>query len=104
MSKEENSAVVFGIGLLAGVLGGVLGGVLFAPKSGKESREDIKKVIEYINNKYAPEIRMAKKQAMTSIDVMKYRLEKEYNRLNEMFKAKQLAKAKELENRDCDFN
>ena len=39
MSKKS---YMFGIGLLAGVVGGVIAGVLFAPKSGEESRRELK--------------------------------------------------------------
>ena len=70
MSKEDNS-VAFGVGLLAGVLGGIIAGILYAPKSGDETRKDVENVIVNIAEKHAPEIEEAKKQALTSIDMMK---------------------------------
>lgn len=103
MSKEDNS-LAFGIGLLAGVIGGVIAGILYAPKSGEETRKDVEKVIVDIAEKHAPEIEEAKKQALTSIDVMKYKVEKKYNKINQSLKAKQLAKAKEKEYTDYDLN
>lgn len=103
MAKEDNS-ILFGVGLLTGILGGILGAVLYAPKSGKETREELKKSITTLAQKHAPEIKKAKKQALCSIDMMRYKLEKRYNELNNMLKAKQLAKAKELETCDYDFN
>ena len=41
---------------------------------------------------------------MESIDLVKYKLEKEYRKLNHVLKAKKLQKAKELEDIDYDFN
>lgn len=43
----KNVGIAATVGTSVGVMGGVLGGVLFAPKSGKETRDDIKnKAIE----------------------------------------------------------
>lgn len=103
MSKEDNS-ISFGLGLLAGVLGGIALGILYAPKAGEETRKDVEKVIVDIAEKHAPEIEEAKRQALTSIDVMKYNFEKEYNKINNSIKAKQMAKAKEKEYTDYDLN
>ena len=91
MSKEDNS-ISFGMGLLAGVLGGVVAAILFAPKSGAETREDIKNCVNDFAEKHAPEIKEAKKQALESLDMMKYKLEKQYNKINSHIKAKKMAK------------
>lgn len=96
MPKEDNS-ISFGLGMLLGVVGGVIAAVLYAPKSGEETRQDVENVISDIAQKYTPEIKEAKKQALTSIDVIRYRLEQQYNKISNSFKAKQLAKAKERE-------
>ena len=103
MSKEDNS-ISFGMGLLTGVLGGVVAAILFAPKSGAETREDIKNCVNDFAEKHAPEIKEAKKQALESLDMMKYKLEKQYNKINSHIKAKKMAKAKELEDRTYDIN
>jgi gas vesicle protein len=103
MSKEDNS-ISFGLGLLAGVLGGLTAAILYAPKSGAETRSDIKKCVNEFAEKHAPEIKEAKKQALESLDVMKYKLEKQYNKINDHIKAKQMAKAREMEDRAYDFN
>lgn len=103
MSKEDSS-ISFGVGLLLGVVGGVIAAVLYAPKSGEESRKDVENVITDIAQKYTPEIKEAKKQALTSIDVIRYRLEQQYNKINETIKAKQIAKAKEKESVDYEVN
>ncbi len=103
MSKEDNS-FGFGIGMLLGVIGGVIAAVLYAPKSGEETRKDVENVITDLAQKYTPEITEAKRQAMTSIDVMRYRLEQQYNKINETIKAKQIAKAKEKESNDFEIN
>lgn len=103
MSKE-GSSISFGVGLLCGVVGGVIAAVLYAPKSGEETRKDVENVITDMAQKYTPEINEAKRQALTSIDVMRYRLEQQYNKINENIKAKQLAKAKQKETNDYEVN
>ncbi len=103
MSKEDNS-VVFGLGLLAGVVGGIIAGILMAPKSGEETRKEVEEVVVDMAQKHAPEIQEAKRQALTSIDMMKYTFEKKFNKLNEIIRARQLAKAKEKESTDYELN
>ena len=103
MSKEDNS-VSFGVGLLAGVIGGVIAAILYAPKSGEETRKNVENAVSNLAEKYTPEIQEAKKQALTSIDVMRYRLEQQYNKINDTIKAKQIAKAKEKESNEFDIN
>ena len=82
MSKEDNS-ISFGMGLLAGIVGGVVAAILYAPKSGAETREDVKNYVNDFAQRHAPEIKEAKKQALESLDMMKYKLEKQYNKINE---------------------
>lgn len=103
MAKEDNS-ISFGLGVLIGVIGGVIAAVMYAPKSGEETRKEVGDVIADMAQKYTPEIREARKQALTSIDVIRYRLEQEYNKINDSIKAKHLAKAKEKETTDFDIN
>ena len=103
MGKENNS-ISFGLGLFAGVVGGIVAGILHAPKSGEESRNELKKVIADLTQKHSPEIKEAKQQALESIDLAKYKLERQYRKLNHMLKSKKLQKAKELEDTEYDFN
>lgn len=103
MGKNNNS-ISFGLGLLAGVIGGIISGVLYAPKSGKESRKEVKEVISDLAEKHSPEVKEAKKQALEAIDLIKYKLERQYRKLNHMLKSKKLQKAKELEDTEYDFN
>ena len=98
MSKEDNS-ISFGMGLLAGIVGGVVAAILYAPKSGAETREDVKNYVNDFAQRHAPEIKEAKKQALESLDMMK-----QYNKINEHIKAKQMAKAREMEDQSYDFN
>ena len=102
MSKDDNS-IIFGMGLLAGVVGGIVAAILYAPKSGKETREELKTIVNDFTQKHEPEIKEAKKQALESLDVMKYKLEKQYNKINDHIKAKQMAKAKRMEDRSYDY-
>ena len=65
---------------------------------GAYTREDIKECVKSFAETHAPHIEYAKKQAMESIDLVKYKIEKQYNRFNDAIKAKNLQKAKEKEN------
>ena len=105
MCKEDKSSINFGLGLIAGVLGGLAAGVLFAPCPGSEMREKVKDTVCDLAEKYSPEVTEAKKQALESIDLLKYKLEKQYKKFADMLKSKKLRKAKELEDiNDYDFN
>lgn len=101
---KNNGSIGFGLGLLAGVVGGIIAGVLYAPKPGEESRKEIQDTVVELAQKHSPEVKEAKKQALESIDLAKYKLERQYRKLNHMFKAKKLQKAKELEDTEYDFN
>lgn len=94
---------MFGMGLLAGVVGGIVAGVLLAPKSGEESRKELKDAAIKLYEDNSPAINEAKKQAMENIDLMKYKLERQFRKFNNMIKSKKLLKAKELEELEDDF-
>lgn len=96
MSKEKSS-IGFGIGLLAGVVGGLVAGVLYAPCPGAEMRAKVKDTVCDLAEKHSPAVADAKKQALESVDLLKYRLERQYKRFGNMLKSKKLRKAKELE-------
>lgn len=102
MSKKGGFS--FGFGLIAGVVSGIIAGVLYAPESGEKSREKLKDTATDIAEKHSPEIKEAKKQAMESLDLAKYQLERQFRKLTHMLKSKKLQKAKELEDTDYDFN
>ena len=99
MSKDKSS-FGFGIGLLTGVVGGLIAGVLFAPRPGSEMRAKVKETVCDLAEKHSPAVNEAKKQAMDSIDLLKYKLEREYKKFSNMIKSKKLRKAKELEQTD----
>lgn len=101
---KKHSSISFGLGLMAGVVGGILAGVLYAPKSGETARNKIKEVISDLAEKHSPEVKDAKQQALESIDLVKYKLERQYRKLSHMLKSKKLQKAKELEDTEYDFN
>jgi gas vesicle protein len=101
MSKDKSFA--FAMGLIAGVIGGIAAGVLYAPKSGEESRKELKEAACEFYEKHSPEIDSAKKQAMESVDLMRYNLERQFRKFNNMLKSKKLLKAKKLESLD-DYN
>ncbi len=101
---SKNKSLMFGMGLLAGVVGGLIAGVLYAPKSGEESRRKIKDAACELYEKNSPAIKEAKKQALENIDLMKYKLERQFRKFNNMIKSKKLLKAKELEEMDDEYN
>lgn len=105
MCDKENSSICFGLGLIAGILGGIAAGILFAPCPGEEMRAKVKDTVCDLAEKYSPEVQEAKKQALESIDLLKYNLEKQYKKFGNMLKSKKMRKAKELEDiNDYDFN
>ena len=99
---SKNKSFMFGMGLLAGVVGGIVAGVLFAPKPGEESRRELKEAACELYEKHSPAIKEAKKQALESVDLMKYKLERQLRKFNNMVKSRKLLKAKELESSSDD--
>jgi len=97
---SKNKSFMFGMGLIAGVVGGLIAGVLYAPKPGEESRRELKDAACELYEKHSPKINEAKKQALESVDLMKYKLERQFKKFNNMIKSKKLLKAKELEEMD----
>ena len=103
MSKDKSSFGL-GMGLLAGVVGGIIEGILYAPRPGSEMREKVKETVCDLAEKHSPAVNEAKKQAMESIDLLKYKLERQYKKFSNMLKSKKMRKAKELEEvSDFDF-
>ena len=101
----KKSETGFGLGLIAGMVGGLIAGVLYAPCDGAEMRKKVKDTVCDLAEKHSPAINEAKHQAMESIDLLKYKLERQYKRLSHMIKSQKLRKAKELEEiSDYDFN
>ena len=103
MSRDGNSTS-FGIGVLLGVVAVVIAGVLYAPKSGEETRKSVENTVCDLVEKHAPEIERTKREALTSIDVMRYKFEKKYKRFLAVLRAKQMAKAKAKETSDYEMN
>ena len=100
---SKNKSLMFGMGLIAGVIGGIVAGVLYAPKSGEESRKQLKDAACELYEKHSPAINDAKKQALENVDLMKYKLERQFRKFNNMIKSKKLLKAKELEKDNYNF-
>lgn len=100
---SKNKTLAFGLGLMAGVVGGIIAGVLYAPKPGEESRCRLKEVACEFYEKNSPAILKAKKQAFESVDLAKYKLERQFRKFNNMIKSNKLQKAKVLEEAENDF-
>ena len=86
----------FGKFALGAAIGAGLG-LLFAPKSGEEARKELKEAACELYEKHAPQIIEAKKQALESIDLMNYKIERQFRKLNNALKSKKMLKAKALE-------
>ena len=95
-SKQDNSFNL-ALGILTGVIAGIAAGILFAPKSGEETRKELKEAFDEAKEKYSPEIINAKENAMELIKSTKYKVEDAFKNFSEYLKARQLAKAKNNE-------
>lgn len=100
---KKNESLCFGLGLMAGVIGGIVAAVLYAPKSGEESRKEVKEAITTFVENQAPNVQEAKKQASEALDIFKYKIEQVYQRINNSLKNRKMKKAKELEGLNYDF-
>lgn len=95
---KKNGSIGFAMGILAGVVGGIVGGLLIAPKTGEETRQNLKAAIDDLSEKLSPEVREAKRQALDMINCSKHKIEQMYRNFNDSIKAEKLAKAKNMEN------
>lgn len=94
MSKETDSSLCFGLGLLAGVVGGIITAVLVAPKSGEETRADLVDKAIKIKNNLPGKIECAKKKSINSIENTKASIENIIEDIQNSLKAKKMANAK----------
>jgi len=103
MAKDDFS-VSFGIGLLGGIIGGIVAGVLLAPKSGAETRDDLAEALIEAKEKYTPKIIEAKNNTERAIDIIRCKLEQQFQKINSSIKARRMAKAKIIENGHYELN
>ena len=96
MSQDDN-ALIFGIGILAGVTTGIIAGLLFAPASGEESRKKLEAQVTDFAQNHCPTVEEAKRQALATVDVIQFKIEKAIKKINDTIKARQLARAKDKE-------
>jgi len=96
MSKDDN-ALMFGIGILAGVTTGIIAGLLMAPASGEETRKKLENQVNDFAENHCPTVEEAKRQALATVDVIQFKIEKAIKKVNDAIKARQLAKAKDKE-------
>ncbi len=97
MSKEMDTSISFGLGLLAGVVGGIVAGVLLAPKSGDEARADLVEKATKIKENFPKKIEHAKKKSLRSIEKTKASIENIIEDIQDSMKAQKMASAKEKE-------
>ena len=67
----QNSTESFLKGLVIGAIGGAVAGILLAPKSGAETREDIKHFAEDIKDKATDMYSKAQKEVQKKIEAVK---------------------------------
>lgn len=103
MSKNSESGISFGLGILGGILAGVTAGVLFAPQSGEKTREELKETIDEIKKNITIEDKYGEGHSVELIDKIKYKFESQISRINDAIKAAKLAKAKEEESSQIDY-
>ena len=101
---SQKDSIGFGLGILAGVIGGVIAGVLFAPKSGEQTRQELKDAAIKIAEENGPKLKKAKENAVNQYEIIRCKLEDSYNKFNSKIKAKKMAKAKSKEEKDYEFN
>ncbi len=89
MSKANENGKIFG-SLLLGTIVGALAGILFAPKSGKETRDDLMTEADKLRaelEKYANDFSEKAKQAKADLEERLRKTEKDIQKLNEDLKA-----------------
>ena len=101
---SKNDSIGFGLGILAGVLGGVALGILLAPKSGEETRKELKDAVCKIAEEQGPKLKKAKEDAKNQLELFRCKLEESYNKMNSKIQAKRMAKAKSKEEDNYEFN
>lgn len=69
--KKTNVAGKVATGLTLGAIFGAIAGVLFAPKSGKETRDDIKKLADETKEKGEDLFESAKKEVALKVENLK---------------------------------
>jgi len=97
MSKETDTSICFGLGLLAGVVGGIIAAVMYAPRSGEETRADLIYKAKSIKNNLPQRIEKAKIKSIDSIEHTRVHIENIIEEIHDSLKAKKMAHAKQLE-------
>lgn len=101
---SKNNSLNFGFGVLAGVIGGVILGVLYAPKPGEETRKELKDAACDLAEKTAPKIKRVKEETMSKMELLKCKFESKCDKISDKLKAKKMAKAKDKEEKNYEFN
>lgn len=81
MERRDNSFMCF----ILGVLFGAIAGILFAPRSGKETRETLKKTYEEYSKKGKEILEEKKEQIGEAIEAGKKTVEEKSEELKERF-------------------
>ena len=97
MSKESDSSISFGVGLLAGVCAGIVAGILYTPKSGEEMRKGLRDIADKLTEKAPSEVTAATEAGIEVIDRVKSQVELQLRRIHDTIKASRMASAKRKE-------
>lgn len=104
MSKSNDDAVVFGVGLLAGIAAGAVLAVLCTPKSGEEVRKDLKDTVSQFVDEMPRDYKKTEEQSKELIFKVKYSIENQINKINNALKAAKIAAAKRKEEMESEYN
>ncbi len=103
MSKQSESILSFGIGTLIGVIAGVAAAVILAPKSGEETRENLKTAVKNIVKENAPNFSYTRKINSNALARLQYTIENQFNKVIEAIKAGKMAAAKRKEELESSY-
>ncbi len=95
--EKDDSTLAYLLGLGIGLAGGALLGLLYAPKSGHESREELKDFVLHMPDRVNNELTTQDSRTRRFIDKTRYNIEHQVDRVKHDLKADQMARAKRAE-------
>lgn len=101
--SRGSEGISFGMGILFGVAAGIAAGVILAPKSGEETRKQLKEAIDEYKENMPEELDTAKKAGIDALEKVKISVEGQIQKVNEHVKANKLAEAKKREEEETGY-
>ena len=98
MAREHNDGIAeFLLGMILGVAGGALLGILFAPKSGQETRQDVRAFFEDLPDKVKDDMQNPEGKTRGFFGKTLLKLEDQVGKVNKAIRAGKMAEAKKRE-------